>query len=107
MTIRFAWVILIVLLAALLTGCFGESTDPGESTDIEVSAKYDEVLGKSNRLQAESCPAAESDWDRLAPRYDEAERDYFNASTNSGKLDALERIDDLLDDIKDAIDNKC
>ena len=101
MTIRLTWRIVIVLLTALLVSC------GGESTEADVSAKFDEIMSKSNRLQAESCSAVESDWNRLGSTYDDAERAYFNASASSDKMDALERIDDLLDEIGDAIDDKC
>ena len=93
--------ILVLVLVILLAACV---SDP---SDAKVSEKFDAFRAKAFRLPAGSCPAAESDWHRLDTEAEDAENDFFATSANSERMDALNRIEKLLNHIEDAINDKC
>ena len=94
-------VILVLVLVILLAACV---SDP---SDAKVSEKFDTLRAKASRLPADSCPAAESDWHRLDTVAEDAENDFFATSANSERMDALNKIEKLLNHIEDAINDKC
>jgi hypothetical protein len=79
--------ILVLVLVILLAACV---SDP---SDAKVSEKFDAFRAKAFRLQAGSCPAAESDWHRLGTEAEDTENDFFATSANSERMDALNRIE--------------
>ena len=89
--------VLVILLAAYVS----------DSGDAKVSETFDTFRANSFRLQANSCPAAESEWHRLDTVAEDAENDFFATSANSEGMDALNRIEKLLNQIEDAINDKC